>query len=201
MLGRHRHPEISTHTYPLADYMRELEAGRWDEAGRMLLASAQKLADAGAEILISPDNTIHQALDPVIDRSPAPWLHIASEVAALAAARGFRRLGILGTRFLMEGPVYRSKLDRAGIASEIPDADQRARIDAVIFDELVYGRFEERSRRYFAGVIDSLAARGCDAAVLGCTEIPLLVAEADSSLPVLDSTRILARAALRAATR
>jgi aspartate racemase len=201
ILGRHRHPEISTHTYPLADYMREIEAGRWDEAGRMLLASARKLVDAGAEILISPDNTIHQALDPVIDRAPAPWLHIASEVASVAASRGFRRLGILGTRFLMEGPVYPSKLERVGIASEIPDAGQRARIDAVIFDELVYGRFEDRSRKYFGDVIESLAARDCDAVVLGCTEIPLLVSEAESSLPVLDSTRILARAALREATR
>jgi aspartate racemase len=201
ILGRHRHPEISTHTYPLADYMRELEAGRWDEAARMLLASARKLVDAGAEILVCPDNTIHQALDLMLERSPAPWLHIASEVAAVAAARGFRRLGVLGTRFLMEGPVYRSKLEPAGIASEIPGASERAEIDAIIFDELVYGRFEDRSRRFFAGVVDALAARGCDAVVLGCTEIPLLVSQADCSLPVLDSTRILARAALREAVR
>jgi aspartate racemase len=201
ILGRHRHPEISTHTYPLADYMRGLDAGRWDEASRMLLASARKLVDAGAEILVCPDNTIHQALDPVIDRSPVPWLHIASEVATVASARGFRRLGILGTRFLMEGPVYRSKLEPAGIASEIPAAAERAEIDAIIFEELVNGRFEDRSRRCFAGIVDALAARGCDAVVLGCTEIPLLVSQADCSLPVLDSTRILARAALREAVR
>jgi len=197
VLGPHSHPEISTHTYPLASYMRQIDAGRWDEVSRMLLDSAQKLVDAGAEILVCPDNTIHQALDP----TPKGWLHIAAEVAAVARERRFRRLGILGTRFLMEGPVYRAKLSPEGIESVVPRDDERERINAIIFDELVYGRFEDRARRYFQTVIDTLAARGCDAVVLGCTEIPLLVSQTDSSLPVLDSTRILARAALREATR
>jgi aspartate racemase len=159
------------------------------------------LLRAGAELLICPDNTIHQALDLVRDDAPAPWLHIAEEVAAVAAARRFTRLGILGTRYLMEGPVYPTKLAARRIAHEIPDAADRERINSVIFDELVYGRLEERSRRYLRGVIEGLGARGCDAVVLGCTEIPLLVAEADSPLPAIDSTRTLARAALREATR
>ena len=167
----------------------------------LLLASATVLTDAGAELLICPDNTIHQALDLVRDRSPARWLHIAEEVVAVAAARRFRRLGILGTRYLMEGPVYPAKLAARGIAHEIPNADERDRIDSIIFEELVYGRFEERSRRYVREVIEALGARGCDSVVLGCTEIPLLVAEADSPLPAIDSTRTLARAALREATR
>ncbi len=201
ILGAHDHPQITMHTHPLAEYMRHVDADRWDEAARLLVSSANLLVGAGAEILICPDNTLHQALDLVRDRSPAPWLHIAEEVAAIAVARGFERLGILGTRYLMEGPVYREKLGGQGIGQEIPDADDRERINAVIFNELVYGRMEEASRRYFCDVIEELGTRGCDAVVLGCTEIPLLVGEAESPLPVIDSTRTLARAALREATR
>jgi aspartate racemase len=189
------------HTFPLDEYMRHTDASRWEDAGRLLLESAQKLVGAGAELLICPDNTLHQALDLVHHQAPAPWLHIAEEVSALAAARRFKRLGILGTRSLMEGPVYRSKLSALGIEGEIPGSKEREGINAIIFDELVYGRFEDRARHYFREVIRELAERGCDAVVLGCTEIPLLISDADSPLPVLDSTRILARAALREATR
>jgi aspartate racemase len=200
-LGPHRHPQVSMHTYPLSDYMAFVEAGRWEAAGRLLLRSAQLLVDAGAEILICPDNTLHEALDLVRAQSPAPWLHIAEEVAAVATARRFTRLGILGTRYLMEGPVYRSTLARVDIGCEIPGATHRERINAIIFGELVNGRFEDEARQYFRQVIAELGERGCDAVVLGCTEIPLLISEADSPLPTLDSTRILARAALREATR
>jgi len=201
MLGPHAHPEITMHTYPLREYMRHLDAGRWPDAARLLLSSGRKLAEAGAELLICPDNTLHQALDLVRAESAVPWLHIAEEVAAIAQARGYRCLGILGTRYLMEGPVYRSKLAAKGIRHEIPDDDVRGRINDIIFDELVAGRFEDRARQYFQRTIRALGERGCDAVVLGCTEIPLLISEADSPLPALDSTRILARAALREATR
>jgi aspartate racemase len=200
-LGAHAHPQVTMHTYPLAEYMRPLDAGRWDEAGQLLLASADIVVQAGAELLICPDNTLHQALDLVRQRSPAPWLHIAEEVASLAKQRHFNRLGILGTRYLMEGPVYPTKLSTEGLEWTIPEAQDRDRINSIIFDELVYGRFEERSRRYMQGVIEILGQRGCDAVVLGCTEIPLLITEADSPLPAIDSTRTLARAALREATR
>jgi aspartate racemase len=201
ILGPHDHPQVTMHTFPLAQHMRPIEAGRWDEAGELLLASASKLVEAGAEILICPDNTAHQALDLVRDRAPVPWLHIAEEVAAVAAARGFKRLGVLGTRWLMEGPVYPSRLAARGVAFEIPGPAERERINAIIFDELVYGRFEDRARGDVQRIIRDLGERGCDAVVLGCTEIPLLISEADSPLPALDSTRILARAALREATR
>jgi aspartate racemase len=197
LMGPHAHPEVTMHTYSLAEYMRLIEADRWAEAGALLLASANVVVRAGAELLVCPANTIHPALDLVRDQTPVPWLHIGEEVGAAAAARGFRRLGILGTRYLMEGPVYPAKLADRRIAHEIPDVRDRERINAVIFDELVHGRFEQDSRQYFCGVIESLAHRGCDAVVLGCTEIPLLISDADSPLPVLDSTRILARAALR----
>ena len=201
ILGRHGHPQVSMHTFPLGEYMRFIEADDWLEAGGLLMQSATNLVDAGAEILICPDNTLHRGLDLVRDRSPVPWLHIAEEVAALAAAWNFRRLGILGTRYLMEGPVYPTKLAAKGIEHVIPEPPDREAINAIIFDELVYGCFEDRSRTYVQALIRGLGKRGCDAVVLGCTEIPLLVSESDSPLPALDSTRILARAALREATR
>jgi aspartate racemase len=200
ILGPYSHPQLSMHTYPLSEYMRHIDAHRWEDVGQLLLESAHKLVDAGAEILICPDNTVHQALDLVRDRSPVPWLHIAEEVSTIAAARRFKCVGILGTRFLMEGPVYRSKLSHHGIRCEIPEAKQREGINDIIFGELVYGRFEDGARQYFRHVILQLDKRGCDAVVLGCTEIPLLISEEDSPLPVLDSTRTLARAALREAT-
>ncbi|HVH08009.1 MAG TPA: amino acid racemase [Myxococcota bacterium] len=200
-LGPHDHPEITLHATPLARYVEHLDAGRWDEIGLLLLASAEKLARAGAELLVCPDNTVHPAIDAIRAASPRPWLHIAEEVADVAAARGLRALGVLGTRTLMEGPVYPARLAAKGIAHRIPDAAARERIDRIIFDELVYGRFEEPARAAFCAVIDGFARSGCDGVVLGCTEIPLLVGPADSALPLLDSTRILARAALREATR
>jgi len=198
LLGRHAHPEVTMHTYSLADYMHHIEAGKWDEVGEMLLSSAEKLRKAGADLLICPDNTAHQALDIVRDHSPLPWLHIAEEVASAAAERGYKRLLLLGTRYLMEGPVYGAKLRQKRIEHEIPDAEAREQINALTFDELVYGRFEESTRAYFQDVIREARGRGCEAVILGCTEFPLLISDADSPLPTLDSTRLLAHSALRA---
>jgi aspartate racemase len=165
-----------------------------------MLESAARVVQAGAQLLICPDNTVHQGLDLVHERSPAPWIHIAEEVSNEARRRGFKRLAILGTRFLMEGPVYPSKLASAGIDYRVPNIEQRARINRIIYEELVYARFIPESRVYFQNVIRELGNNGCDAVALACTEIPLLISPADSPLPILDSTRILARAALRAAT-
>jgi aspartate racemase len=197
--GRYGHPEISMHTYPLADYLRRLEADDWPAVGEMLLASADTLRRGGAQLLICPDNTVHQALDLVRERSPLPWLHIAEEVGLVAERRGFRRLLILGTRYLMEGPVYPRKLRPLGIDSDVPPPEQRQRIDAFIFDELVAGHVHDSTRAAFSEIIAGGARRGHDAVVLGCTEIPLVIGDAASPLPVLDSTRILAHAALREA--
>ena len=201
IFGRHAHPEVSLHTIPLADYMGPMDADRWDEVGEMLLASGERLRRAGAELLLCPDNTAHQGLDLVRARSPLPWLHIAEEVATVAATRGYRRLLVLGTRWIMEGPVYPTKLAARGIAHEIPNAADRARINQVIFDDLVYGRIEDTARRDFVEIVAKGRAKGCDAVVLGCTEIPLLIGDEHSPFPTLDSTRILARAALNAARR
>ncbi len=199
LLGRYAHPEVTMHTFNFADYMRYIEAEDWRGIADLMLASAGKVAGAGAELAICPDNTIHQAFDLFIDKSPVPWLHIAEVVAEEAKKNGYRRLGVLGTRFLMEGPVYREKLDAAGIENMIPEKEDCERISAIIFDELVAGVFTEASRCYFGGVINWLKNKGCDAVVLGCTEIPLIVTPESSPLPVLDSTRLLARAALKKA--
>jgi len=197
LMGEHAHPEITMHTHPLADYMVHIRPGNWAGVAELMLSSASKLAAVGADFAICPDNTFHPAFGLVEPRSPIPWLHIARVVAAEATRRGFARLGILGTRYLMEGPVYPDALVPAGIEALIPDPPERERVDAIIFQELVNAVFTEESRRYFNEVMARLKARGADAAVLGCTEIPLIVRPDDSPLPTLDSTRLLARAALR----
>ena len=196
MLGRHDHPEVSLHSFSLAQYMKRVDAGDWAGVAELMLRSADKLAKAGADFLICPDNTIHQAFDLIEHRSPRPWLHIAREVAAEAKQRQLKRLAVLGTRYLMEGPVYRDALKAAGIERRVPGPEQRERINQIIFDELVNGQLVPRSLAYYVEVIRSLKDGGCDAVVLGCTEIPLLVTPEDSPLPTLDSTRLLARAAV-----
>jgi len=199
-MGRHTHPEITMHTFPLSEYMRYIEVGDWQGVANLMLSSVNKVAKVGADFAICPDNTIHQAFDFVIKKSPIPWLHIAEEVATEAKHQNYRCLGILGTRFLMEGPVYPTKLDAIGIEHKIPEMKDRKRINEIIFDELVYGYFSSEARVYFNEVIRGLKNQGCDAIVLGCTEIPLLLTPENSLLPLLDSTRLLAKAALKKAT-
>lgn len=198
-LGRHDHPEVSLHSFSLAEYMKCVDAGDWAGVAELMLASAEKLAKGGADFLICPDNTIHQAFDLVEHRSPRPWLHIAREVAAEAKRSGHKRLAVLGTKYLMEGPVYPEALRAAGIEYRIPSALERERLNQIIFDELVNGQFLTRSLSYCVEVIRGLKDDGCDAVVLGCTEIPLLVTPEASPLPTLDSTRLLAKAAVRKA--
>ena len=198
-LGRHNHPEVSLHTHPLAAYMKCIGAGDWAGVAELMFSSAEKLARAGADFLICPDNTCHQVFDLVAKRSPRPWLHIAQEVAKEAKRKGFQRIGVLGTRYLMEGPVYPQAFQAAGVGYSVPEANERQRINQIIFDELVNAKFLPQSLAYFKEAIRRLQDQGCDAVVLGCTEIPLLVTPEDSPLPTLDSTRLLARAALRKA--
>jgi aspartate racemase len=176
-----------------------IEANDWAGVAELMLSSADKLAKAGADFLIAPVNTVHQAFDLVEHRSPRPWLHIAIEVANEAKRHGYKRLGVLGTRALMEGPVYAEKLKAAGIDHRIPRAEQRGRIHRIIFDELVQGVFLPQTQAYLTEVIRTMKDEGCDAVVLGCTEIPLVLTQEQSPLPMLDSTRLLARAALRKA--
>jgi aspartate racemase len=199
LLGPHAHPEVSMHTHSLADYVRCLAAGDMAGVGELMLSSAHKLARAGADFLICPDNTIHQAMDHVLPRSPLPWLHIAEVVAQEARSRGFRKLGLTGTRWLVDSNVYPARLHAASLECVKPPAEEREAMNRFIMDELVYGKFTPQAVRYFQSVIDGLKAQGCDAVILGCTEIPLIIDETNSPLPPLDSTRLLARAALRRA--
>jgi len=200
-LGPHAHPEVSMHTHSLADYVKCLDAGDLQGVGELMLSSARKLAQAGADFLICPDNTIHQALPSIEGRSPLPWLHIAEVVAEEAVRRGFRRLGITGTRWLVDSEVYPSKLEARGLQWLRPSTEERAEIGRIIMEELVCGQFKPEGVAYFQQVIARVQQQGCDAVVLGCTEIPLIISDANSPLPTLDSTRLLARAALQRAAQ
>jgi aspartate racemase len=199
LLGTHAHPEVSMHTHSLADYMACVHRDDWRGVGELMLASGNKLAAIGAEFLICPDNTFHQGLPYIEGRSPRPWLHIAEVVVAEAAARRFRRLGILGTRWLVESSVYPDRVKAAGLDYVLPDDAERAAINRIIMDELVCSVFTPEAVAYHQRVIARLRDAGCDAVVLGCTEIPLIISDTNSPLPTLDSTRLLARAALRKA--
>jgi aspartate racemase len=199
LLGPYGHPEVSMHGHNFADYVKCINANDWVGVAELMLSSADKLAKAGADFLIAPVNTVHQAFDLVEHRSSRPWLHIAVEVANEAKRKNYKRLGVLGTRSLMNGPVYREKLKAAGIEHRVPGPEQVERIHRLIFDELVHGVFLPRTQAYFTEIIRGLKDEGCEAVVLGCTEIPLLMTQEQSSLPMLDSTRLLARAALRKA--
>ncbi len=192
LLGPHAHPEVSMHTPSLAGYVHCLDQDDWAGVGELMLASARKLAAIGADFLICPDNTIHQALPLIAERSPLPWLHIADAVADEAVARGFRRIGLLGTRWLVMGPVYPLEYMR-------PDVEEREELNRIIMDELVRGVFRPEAVAFHQRVIARMKEAGCEAVVMGCTEIPLIINDKNSPLPTLDSTRLLARAALRRA--
>ena len=189
-LGEHDHPEISMHSVALAEYMKCIYRNDWEGVAALMLASAEKLATIGADFFICPDNTIHQAMPFIEGRSPRPWLHIAKVVGEEARRRGFGKIGLTGTRYLVESNVYPAQYVR-------PSAEDRIEINRIIFEELVYGTFRPEAVALFQQVIAGFEQQGCDAVVLGCTEIPLIMNDTNSPLPTLDSTRLLARAALR----
>jgi aspartate racemase len=200
-VGKNDHPRITLDSIPMARWMPAFDAGDYAGVARVMLESARLLAAAGADFAICPDNSAHLAWDHVQAGTPIPWLHIARVVGEEARRRGFRRLGLLGTRFTMGGgaPVYRPVLDALGIETIVPDAADAQAVDRIIFAELVDGVFTDASRDFYNRVIARLADRGCDAVALACTEIPLLVRPEEVPLPTLDSTRLLAKAALREA--
>jgi aspartate racemase len=197
LVGKNDHPRITMDSIPLARWMPAFDAGDHLALAQVMLESAQVLAAAGADFAICPDNSAHVAWDEVQTATPIPWLHIAHVVGSEAKACGYRRVGVLGTRFIMGGAVYRDALSALDIDSVIPAADDFGTVDRIIFSELVDGIITDASRGAYRGVIERLRERGCDAVALACTEIPLLIRREDSSLPTLDSTRLLAAAALR----
>jgi aspartate racemase len=196
LMGEHTHPQITMNSIPMAEHMIYIKKGDWESVAKLMLDSAERVARSGAEFAICPDNTCHEAFEYLLPKSPIPWLHIAEVVAGEASKRGFKRLGVLGTKYLMESQVYPKAAAKYGMECLIPDAADREEINTIIFKELVNGLFPEKSRLYFNEVMEKLKQSGCDAAVLGCTEIPLIVRPDDAPLPTLDSTRLLARAAL-----
>jgi aspartate racemase len=198
-LGAHRHPEVSMHTPDFSRYVERLEAGDRQGVAGLMLESAGKLARAGADFLICPDNTIHDAFGVMAPHSPLPWLHIAEVVAREAAARGLRRLAVLGTHWLVDSEVYPMQLEALGIAWQRPDERDRDAIGRVIMDELVKGIQAPEQVALLQRVIARMKQQGCDGVILGCTELPLILDDSNSPLPTLDSTRLLARAALRRA--
>lgn len=198
VVGKSDHPRITLDSIPMARWLPAFDAGDYAGVARVMLESARLLADAGADFAICPDNSAHLAWDNLQAGTPIPWLHIARVVGEEAKRRGFRRVGLLGTRFTMGGgaPVYRPVLDGLGIETVVPEDADAKTVDRIIFDELVDGVFRDESRETYNRVIARLAERGCDAVALACTEIPLLVRPEESALPTLDSTRLLAQAAL-----
>lgn len=197
--GAHRHPEVSMHTPSLHLYVERLDAGDLQGVADLMLDSAHKLARVGADFLVCPDNTIHQAFHLVQPRSPLPWLHIADVVAEEAKRRGLRKLGVTGTHWLVHSEVYPERLRAHGLDFARPSEEERLEVGRLIMDELVRGIQSPAQVETLARVIAGLQAQGCDAVVLGCTELPLILNDANSPLPTLDSTRLLARAALRRA--
>jgi aspartate racemase len=200
-VGKNDHPRVTLDSIAMAGWIPAFDAGDYAGVARIMLDSARVLARAGADFAICPDNSAHLAWDHLQAKTPIPWLHIATVLGEEAARRGFRRVGVLGTRYTMAGPVYTQALGKLGITTLVPEADDIAMIDRVIFSELVDGVFSDASRLAYYRAIARLAERGCDAVALACTEIPLLVRPEESPLPTLDSTRLLARAALAEAAR
>lgn len=201
VMGEYCHPEITLHCFPLADYVSFASKLDWKGVAGLLLKSVEKVACAGADFAICPANTPHEAFKVMRPRSPIPWLHIVEVVADVAAGRGMSKLGILGTKFLMEGKVYPEVLSNHGIEAVIPEAQGRERINTFIFKELVKGALESSTKEYFRNMVMELGNTGCDGVVMACTEIPLILSQEDVEVPLLDSTRLLATAALDEALR
>jgi aspartate racemase len=196
LMGEHDHPEVSMHTISLAEYMKCIDRDDWRGVAELMLTSAGRLKSSGADCLICPDNTIHKALPFVLPESPLPWLHIAEVVAEQGTRRGFKNIGLTGTKYLVDSEVYPEKLKARGLEYLRPSLEERTEINRIIFEELVHAIFKPEAVTYFQQVISRMKHAGCDAVVLGCTEIPLIMNDDNSPLPTLDSTRLLARAAL-----
>ena len=195
-LGPHDHPEITLSVLPMKPALAAYEAGDLVSVRAQLARTALRLADAGCDFFICPDNTAHAALELDGPPLPLPGLHIAELVAQQAKADGRACVGLLGTQWTMSGNVYPAAFERAGLAMKTPGSKDQKLVDDVIFDELCQGLLRDESRSEYLRIIDDLKRAGCDAVALGCTEIPLLVTPEVSPLPTLDSTRLLARSAV-----
>ena len=194
-LGSDDHPEVTLDCIPLARSMPGWDAGDHDAVRTILATSVERLAAAGSDFFISADNTAYLALERPGGDLALPGLHLPEVVAEQARHDGRTKVGVLGTRYTMDGPLYPEALGARGIDAVVPDEADRDLVNTVIFDELLNGVITEASRRAYLRIIDRLAARGCDAVALVCTEIPLLITPDVSTLPTLDSTSLAAHAA------
>ncbi|WP_298193179.1 aspartate/glutamate racemase family protein [Novosphingobium sp.] len=175
-------------------------AGNWRALDALMVDAARRLEAAGAEALVICTNTMHKCVPEIEAASTLPLLHIADPTAAALKADGHTTVALLGTAFTMEQAFYRARLEeRHGLEVLIPEAEDRAEVHRVIYEELVAGRIEPASREAYRGVIARLVARGATAVILGCTEIMLLVGPEDSAVPLYDTTRLHAEAATRLA--
>jgi aspartate racemase len=198
-MGEHMHPQVTLSCIAMGEWLPAFNCGDYQGVADFMLRETEIVARAGAQLAICPGNSAHLAFEYVIARSPIPWLHIAEEVAKAAVRQGHRHAALLGTRFTMTGSVYPEAFQKHGIKDSAPVAEDQKVVDDVIFTELVNGIFSETSWLRYNEVIARMRLIGCDSVVLGCTEIPLLVRPEDCPLPALDSTRLLARAAVDAA--
>lgn len=198
-LGGHHSARIILDSLDFAE-IEELQArDDWDAAGTLLADHARGLERAGADLIVLCTNTMHLVADRIHDAISIPFLHIADTTAAAVLDTGIRRVGLLGTAFTMEKPFYRERLEVQGIEVLVPNAQQRAGVHAVIYDELVHGVIRPASRAFYREVIEELVAQGAEGVILGCTEIELLVSAADSPVPVFPTTSLHVDAALAAA--
>jgi len=199
VMGEHMHPQVTLSCIAMGEWMPAFNRGDYAGIAEFMLRETEIVTRAGAQLAICPDNSAHLAFKQVASKSPIPWLHIAQEVAKAAVRSGYKHAALLGTRFTMSGPVYPEVFAKHALKISTPaEADQQS-VDEIIFEELVNGIFSEASRLRYNEVINRMKVRGCDSVILGCTEIPLLVRVDDCPLPALDSTRLLARAAVDAA--
>jgi aspartate racemase len=197
-MGEHMHPQVTLSCIAMGEWMPFFDAGDYRGVAQFMLRETRVVAQAGAQLAICPDNSAHLAFEFVAAESPIPWLHIADEVAKAAVRKGYRHAALLGTRFTMTGAVYPQMFARHGVKITSPGEADRKVVDDIIFEELVKGVFTEASRLRYNEAIARMKTQGCDCVILGCTEIPLLVRDDDCPLPTLDSTRLLARAAVDA---
>jgi aspartate racemase len=193
------HPDVTMDCIAVSRSLPAWDSADYTSIRATLSVSVQRLARADADFFVCPDNTAHLALEQPGEELALPGLHIADVVVDRAARDGRTHVGVLGTTYLMEGPIYPRAFASRGIAAEVPAVGDRQVINEIILEELVNGVFTARSRQEYVRVIEQLRARGCDAVALACTEIPLLITPDTSPLPTLDSTRLLARAAFEVA--
>lgn len=198
-LGEHHHPVITMTGLSMHETLLAWDAKDFAFLAPHTAEVVDRLAAAGADFFVMPDNTAHMALERVRQPLALPGLHIAEVVMEEAKRRGYRRLGITGTAWTMQGNVYPDACARHGFDWQVPDVATQAELHRIIMDQLCMGEFLERSIARFVAATEELRAGGCDAVVLGCTEIPLILNESNSALPVLDTTRLLAKAAVELA--